>query len=118
MEEQNLRLTTGSPAVYHRDRQRSFFLAADQWNDAFLSLLTLFMQCMSGKTKSHYITPVESTCPIQNHITLKHQIKSHHITPVESTCRTQTCLIHNPDTQLASRFGAAHGRAAGLGRAG
>ena len=23
---------------YHRDEKRSFFLAADQWNDAFLSL--------------------------------------------------------------------------------
>ena len=38
MEEQSPRLTTRSSAVYHRDEKRSLFLAADQWNDAFLSL--------------------------------------------------------------------------------
>ena len=38
MEEQNPRLNRGSSAVYHRDEKRSLFLAADQWNDAFLSL--------------------------------------------------------------------------------
>ena len=38
MEEQNPRLTRGLSAVYHRDEKHSLFLAADQWNDAFLSL--------------------------------------------------------------------------------
>ena len=37
-EKQNQRLTRGWPAVYHRDRERSFSLAADQRTDAFLSL--------------------------------------------------------------------------------
>ena len=37
-EEQNQRLTTGLSAVYHRDEKRALFLAAEQWNDAFLSL--------------------------------------------------------------------------------
>ena len=37
-EEQNRRLTTGSSAVYHWDRERSSFLAADQCTDAYLSL--------------------------------------------------------------------------------
>ena len=37
-EEQNQRLTTGSSAVYHRDEKRSLFLAAERWNDTFLSL--------------------------------------------------------------------------------
>ena len=36
-EEQNQRLTTGLSAVYYRDEKRAFFLAAEQWNDAFLS---------------------------------------------------------------------------------
>ena len=38
MGEQNPRLTTGSSPVYHRDEKRSFFLAADQCTDAYLSL--------------------------------------------------------------------------------
>ena len=38
--------------MYHRDEKRSFLLAADYWNDAFLSLKTLFMQGMSGKSTS------------------------------------------------------------------
>ena len=38
MEEQSPRLTTGSSAVYQRDKKRSLFLAATQWADAFLSL--------------------------------------------------------------------------------
>ena len=37
-EEQNQRLTTGLSAVYHRGEKRALFLAAEQWNDAFLSL--------------------------------------------------------------------------------
>ena len=49
MEEHNDRLTSGSFAVYPQDEKRSLFLAADQWTDTFLSLLTLFMQGMSGK---------------------------------------------------------------------
>ena len=52
MGEQNPRLTTGSSALYNRDEKRSFFLPADQWNDAFLSLQTLFMQGMSGNRGS------------------------------------------------------------------
>ena len=48
MAEQNLRLTTGSSPVYKRDEKRSFFLAADQWTDAYLSLQTFFMQGMYG----------------------------------------------------------------------
>ena len=32
------RFITGLSAVYQQDEKRSFFLAADQWNDAFLSL--------------------------------------------------------------------------------
>ena len=44
----NPRLNRGSSAVYLRDKKRSLFLAADQWTDAFLSLETFFMQCMSG----------------------------------------------------------------------
>ena len=42
------RLTRGSSPVYHRDRERSSFLAAGYCADAYLSLLTLFMQGMSG----------------------------------------------------------------------
>ena len=38
MGEQNPRLTTGSSPVYNQDEKRSLFMAADQWNDAFLSL--------------------------------------------------------------------------------
>ena len=38
MEEQNPRLATGSSAVYHQDRERSSFLAADQCTDAYVSL--------------------------------------------------------------------------------
>ena len=41
-EERNPRLTTGSSVVYHWDERRSFSLAADQWNDAFSSLLNPF----------------------------------------------------------------------------
>ena len=37
-EERNDRLNRGSSAVYQRDEKRSLFLAADQWNNAFLSL--------------------------------------------------------------------------------
>ena len=37
-EEQNQRLTNGLSAVYHRDEKRALFLAAEQWNDAFVSL--------------------------------------------------------------------------------
>ena len=48
MGEQNPRLTTGLSVVYQWDEKRAFFLAADQWTDAFLSQLTLFMQGMSG----------------------------------------------------------------------
>ena len=47
-EEQNQRLTTGLSAVYHRDEKRALFLAAEQRNDAFLSMYTFFMQGMSG----------------------------------------------------------------------
>ena len=45
------RLTTVSSAVYQRDEKRSLFLAADQCTDAYLSLKTLFMQCMSGNQR-------------------------------------------------------------------
>ena len=38
MEELNPRMATGSSPVYQRDEKRSFFLAADKWTDAFLSL--------------------------------------------------------------------------------
>ena len=38
LEEQNQRLTTSLSAVYQRDDKRALFLAAEQWNDAFLSL--------------------------------------------------------------------------------
>ena len=34
--EQNQRLTTGLSAVYPRDEESALFLAAEQWNDAFL----------------------------------------------------------------------------------
>ena len=37
-EEHGNRLTRGLSAVYNRDEKRSLFLAADQWNDDFLSL--------------------------------------------------------------------------------
>ena len=37
-EEPNQRLTSGLSAVYQRGEKRSLFLAADQWNNAFLSL--------------------------------------------------------------------------------
>ena len=49
----DLRFITGLSPVYQRDEKRSLFLAADQWNEAFLSLETLFMQGMSenGGTK-------------------------------------------------------------------
>ena len=36
--EQNQRLTCGLSPVYQRDEKRALFLAAVQWNDAFLSL--------------------------------------------------------------------------------
>ena len=32
--------------MYQQDKKRSLFLAADQWNDAFLTPLTIFMQSM------------------------------------------------------------------------
>ena len=38
MREQNQRLTRDLCALYQRDRERSSFLAADQWTDDFLSL--------------------------------------------------------------------------------
>ena len=38
MEERNPRFTSGLSPVYQQDEKRSFSLAADQWNDAFLSL--------------------------------------------------------------------------------
>ena len=38
MGEQNPRLTSGLSPVYQQDEKRSLFLAADQWNDAYLSL--------------------------------------------------------------------------------
>ena len=38
------RFMRGLPPVYDRDCELSFFLAADQWTDAFFSLYTLFMQ--------------------------------------------------------------------------
>ena len=56
-EEQNQRLTTGLSAVYHRDEKRALFLAADQWNDAFLSLYIIFMQSMSKNNKVHLSNP-------------------------------------------------------------
>ena len=59
VEEQSLRLTTGSSpvyprlilgfsAVYPQGEKRSFFLAGEQGTDALLSLKTFFMQGMSG----------------------------------------------------------------------
>ena len=50
MQELNPWLTTGLSAVYPRDRERFFSLAADQWIDAFVSLNPSFMQGMSGKS--------------------------------------------------------------------
>ena len=45
------RFITGLSAVYHRDRERSSLLSADQYTDAYLSPQTLFMQGMSGNEK-------------------------------------------------------------------
>ena len=42
------RFIRGLFAVYHRNRERSFYLAAHQWTEVFLSLLTLFIPGMSG----------------------------------------------------------------------
>ena len=42
-----MRLTRGLSTVYQRDKERSLFLAANQWTDACLSFYTLFMQGMS-----------------------------------------------------------------------
>ena len=65
--EQNQPLINGLSAVYHRD-EKGFFLAAEQWNDAFLSLKTLFMQGMSGNLRriprSAVVCPhTERFCP-------------------------------------------------------
>ena len=46
-EDPNQRLTSDLPAVYQLDEKRALFLAAEQWNEAFLTLLTLFLQGMS-----------------------------------------------------------------------
>ena len=46
-----MRYITGLPSVHHRDEKRLWFLAADRWADAFLSLETFFMQHMSGNLR-------------------------------------------------------------------
>ena len=53
MEKQNILLTSGISAVSQRDKKRSLFLGADQWNVAFLSPFTLHMQGMSGNERMH-----------------------------------------------------------------
>ena len=63
--EQNQWLTTGLSAVYHRDELRALFLAAGQWNGAFLSLRRFlswgFLLSLSvcGKTSNDADSPRE-----------------------------------------------------------
>ena len=51
MEEQNPRLTNGESPGFQQNKKRSFSLAADQLDEAFLSLQTLFMQ---GMSRNHF----------------------------------------------------------------
>ena len=46
--EQNQWLTSGLPAVYQRDEKRALFLAAEQWNDALLSLYAFSCKACPG----------------------------------------------------------------------
>ena len=47
-------LSAGLFAVFHRDEKRSFFQAADEWADTFLSLKLFFISGMSGKTRAYH----------------------------------------------------------------
>ena len=49
------RLITGFSMAYYRDESCSFFLAADQWTVALLSLETLSMQACPGSTEEFFI---------------------------------------------------------------